>query len=392
LVDQQKPEKTSFMDACSQLSEDRGQFTGWAIGGAILMLCAWLCWALFARVTLYEVSSDARIELDAAAYPMESPLDGKIANSALQIGKQVRAGDVLVEIDSVSDKLVLEEGNIRLRGLQPELERLRDQIGSEEVAEKEEHHSEQLKAQEAESRLRQSEITAEASDRELRRIRQLHADKLISERDWEKSAADNSRLHAEVAILRDSARRISQEQAVLDRERAIEVEHLRGELAKLEDEIESGRAGLERLGYEVERRRIRAPIDGRIGESVLLHTGGFLHQGQRLASIIPDGRLHVVAQYPAEAALGRIRIGQSAAMRLQAFPWSEFGTVSATVTAVAQEIRDGKVRVELAVSTDSSFHGQLQHGMPGELEITTEHVSPLSLVSRTAGQWLTRQP
>jgi multidrug resistance efflux pump len=387
-----KPEKASFKEVGLLLSEDRGQFTAWAIGGATLILGAWLCWALFARVTLYEVSSDARIELDAAAYAMESPVDGKISNSVLQIGKHVRAGDVLVEIDSASDKLALEEGSIRLRGLQPELERLRDQISAEENAEKEAHHSEQLKAQEAESRLRQSEITAEASDRELRRVWQLYADKLISERDWEKSSADNSRLHAEVAILRDSARRIPQEQAVLDRERAIEVEHLRGEVAKLEDEVESERAGLERLGYEVERRRIRTPIDGRIGEAVVLHAGGFLHQGQRFASIIPDGRLHVVAQYPAEAALGRIRIGQSAAMRLQAFPWSEFGTVSASVTAVAQEIRDGKVRVELAVGADSTFHGQLQHGMPGELEITTEHVSPLSLVSRTAGQWLTRQP
>jgi len=389
---QAEPEKTSFKEAHLRLREDRGQFTTWAIGGACLMLCAWFCWAVFARVTLYEVTSDARVELDASAYPMECPVDGKISNSTLQIGKHVRAGEVLVELDSVSNRLALEEGGTRLQGLQPELKKLRDQISAEQNVEKEEHQSERLKAQEAESRLEQSEITAAASDRELRRMLQLHSEKLISDRDWEKSSADNSRLHAEVVTLRDSAQRIPQEQAVLDRERVIQVEHLRVEIAKLEDEVETERAGLGRLEYEVERRRIRAPIDGRIGEAVVLHTGGFLHQGERLASIIPDGRLHIVAQYPAEAALGRIRIGQRATMRLQAFPWSEFGTVSASVTAVAQEIRDGKVRVELAVATASSFHGQIQHGMPGEIEIMTERVSPLSLVSRTAGQWLTRQP
>jgi len=59
------------------------------------------------------------------------------------------------------------------------------------------------------------------------------------------------------------------------------------------------------------------------------------------------------------------------------------------VTRVAQEVRDGKVRVELALDAHSSFRGELEHGMPGTLEIVVERLSPLSLVLRTAGEWLT---
>ena len=133
-------------------------------------------------------------------------------------------------------------------------------------------------------------------------------------------------------------------------------------------------------------------MDGRVGEAAILRVGAVVKEGDRLGSIVPAGRLMVVAQYPAQAAFGRIRTGQPATLRLEGFPWAEFGTVSATVARVAQEVRDGNVRVELAVDANSSFRGKLEHGMPGTLEVTVERLPPLSLVLRTAGQWLTAHP
>jgi len=62
------------------------------------------------------------------------------------------------------------------------------------------------------------------------------------------------------------------------------------------------------------------------------------------------------------------------------------------VTQVAPEVRDGKVRVELALDPGAGFRGRLDHGMTGLLEVTVARVSPLGLVLRTAGQWLARQP
>ncbi|MBI3680814.1 MAG: hypothetical protein HY235_10495 [Acidobacteria bacterium] len=56
---------------------------------------------------------------------------------------------------------------------------------------------------------------------------------------------------------------------------------------------------------------------------------------------------------------------------------------------MAQEIRDGNVRVELDIEPGSSFRGKLEHGMPGTLEVAVERLSPLSLILRTAGQRLT---
>jgi len=202
--------------------------------------------------------------------------------------------------------------------------------------------------------------------------------------------SDAGRFRAAVAALQAAASRIPQEQTAHDRELEVRIARLQGEIATLEAQRDTLQAESVRLGYEIERRRIRAPVDGRVGEAAMLRVGAVVPEGDRLGSIVPAGHLLVVAQYPAQAAFGRIRAGEPATLRLDGFPWAEFGTVSARVERVAQEVRDGKVRVELVLAEKSSFRGTLQHGMPGTLEVTVERVSPLGLILRTAGQWLTR--
>jgi hypothetical protein len=56
---------------------------------------------------------------------------------------------------------------------------------------------------------------------------------------------------------------------------------------------------------------------------------------------------------------------------------------------VANEVRNGQVRAELAVHPDAAPLIPLQHGLPGTIEITVDHVSPAALVLRTAGLPLT---
>src|SRR5207245_2030376 len=106
-----------------------------------------------------------------------------------------------------------------------------------------------------------------------------------------------------------------------------------------------------------------------------------------LASIVPFARLKIVAQFP-EAAIGRVKAGQPAQMRLAGFSWVEFGTVPATVLLAASEARDGKVRVELEPRLRSKTEISLQHGLPGSVEVLVERVSPVRLVLRNAGYYL----
>jgi hypothetical protein len=55
------------------------------------------------------------------------------------------------------------------------------------------------------------------------------------------------------------------------------------------------------------------------------------------------------------------------------------------VVSVAGEVRNGQVRVELALLPDSAPPIPVQHGLPGTVEVEVDRVSPATLVLRTAG-------
>lgn len=351
---------------------------------------AWLGWAIFARLSLVEVSADARIELDGATFPIEAPFLGRVIMTNLHVGGQVHRDEVLVELDSMPQQLELKESQVRMTGLESPLAELRSQIQAEDNLRAAEELGSRSRAREADSRVHEARIPAEFAEQDLARVQSLYAQRVVSARDMQKAQSEADRLRVAVTALEAAAGHVPQEQAARNREREVRIARLQGEIAAMEAQCESLQADEVRLGYEIDRRRIRAPADGRIGEAVNLQVGAVVPEGARLGSIVPAGRLLVVAQYPAQAAFGRIRAGQSATLRLAGFPWAEFGTVSATVVHVAQEVRDGKVRIELALAPSSSFRGALAHGMPGTLEVAVDRVSPIGLTLRTAGQWLTR--
>ena len=57
---------SDFARSFRRLRADHGNSTLWISATSAAALAAWIMWALFAQVSLYEVSTDARVELDGA--------------------------------------------------------------------------------------------------------------------------------------------------------------------------------------------------------------------------------------------------------------------------------------------------------------------------------------
>src|SRR5208282_2383049 len=182
--------------------------------------------------------------------------------------------------------------------------------------------------------------------------------------------------------------RLEGEQRTRTDERKAHIEQLTSELNKLRGDRATAGVTIERLQDEVDRRWIRAPIDGKLGEVAPLRIGAVVHEGEKLAAVIPAGKLRVVANFDPPAALGRIRPGQHARLRLEGFPWAQYGSVTATITNVASEIRDGGIRVEMALEPNAGSRIPLQHGLPGSVEGEIETSSRANLGLRTAGSLL----
>jgi membrane fusion protein (multidrug efflux system) len=343
-------------------------------------------------VALFETTSAARLEIDASTTIVQSPVMGKVVQADIALGKSVRAGDVLARLDAVPEELQVRQEETRMTALKPEIDALNAQIAADEAAGVEERRASQAAIDEAKLRIREAEGQARQAQIERRRYEQLTKEGLAPTSDRDRTAADSERLENNVATLRSAIDRLEREQTTRDSQRAVRIAEVRTQITRLE----SGRAGIaasiRRVNYDAQRRVIQAPVDGVIGEAAVLRPGSVLQEGTRIVSIVPAGRLRIVAFFPPEAAYGRVREGANARFRLKGYPWTEFGVVEARVTEAGGEDRDGRTRVELQVLPSPTLKTSLRHGMPGDLEVEVERATPLSLVMRTAGQWLKGSP
>lgn len=119
-----------------------------------------------------------------------------------------------------------------------------------------------------------------------------------------------------------------------------------------------------------------------------LQVGTYVAVGEKLGTVVPRSELRIVADFPPASVLGRIHPGQARRMRLDGFPWAQFGTIQAKVSRVGSEIRDNQVRVEFTPEIAEKSLILMQHGLPGAIEVSIEQISPAVMVLRASGQLL----
>src|SRR5438128_2012384 len=139
---------TAFSRTLRILEADRGRRPIAGVLAAAALLGGWTLWSLQARVTLYEITPTARLEVDRAIYPILAPMLGRVTATYLQVGRMVRPGETLVELDSSPERLQVSEERTRLAAIAPQVDSLRRQIAAEEQARAEERQTTRISAEE----------------------------------------------------------------------------------------------------------------------------------------------------------------------------------------------------------------------------------------------------
>ena len=274
-----------------------------------------------------------------AAHPVEAPVAGRVVATHLVLGQEVQGGDVLVELDATAQQLQLEEEQARLRALAPQLEALHTAIAAEEQALRESRQAARVAIDEARARHREAEVAARTAEEEAELFARLQARNLPSQLDVLRAKAEAQKRRAAADTLRLAVSRLDSDHRTQESDRNARLEGLRRDVTRLAGDMATAAATVERLAHEIERRRIRAPMAGRLGEVAELRIGSVVREGDRLAAVVPRGDLQVVADFLPPSALGRIRPGQPARLRLEGFPWTQYGSLAATVSRVASEVR-----------------------------------------------------
>src|SRR5690606_3689264 len=112
------------------------------------------------------------------------------------------------------------------------------------------------------------------------------------------------------------------------RDRLARVVSIESRIATLEVERSEAQSHIAALEAELEHQRLRAPVAGIVGELADIERGSWIDRGEVVGVIVPAGELEVVAQFDPARAVGRIKPGQGALLRLAGFPWAQYGTVA----------------------------------------------------------------
>lgn len=358
----------------------------WGLLIAAVLLSLWAVWFFRARVSVYAVSEAADLEVDRAAHPVESQYAGRVVASTLALDREVKAGEVLVELDADMQNLQLSEERTKLGALGPQVRSLEDQIAAEQRASIQEQQTAAVALDEGRAHFREADAAARLAESEAQRLSQMYTSGVLAKADSERAQANATERRAAADSLQLAVSKLEQQRLTDAEDRRAHLEGLRSEANRLRGVEATTQASIGRLEDEVDRRLIRAPVEGRLGEVANVRVGSVVREGEKLAAIVPTGDLRIVASFQPADALGRIQPGQPARLRLDGFPWTEYGSIGATVTHVASEVRDGRIRVELAVNPHSVNRIPMQHGLPGTVQVQVERISPASLVLRVVGR------
>jgi multidrug resistance efflux pump len=335
---------------------------------------------------------------------------GRVTEVHVRQGQEVRAGDLLVKLDTEQQDTETRKQQQAIRTGEQELAglaRLREAaVGQFEAV-----------RSEAEARLAQIE-------EEIRTARQRQsADVLVGEAQLKAAQDDEAR--AREAVRRGvessgkaiaAAERVRELQAQLEKLRVplesareetarralatLERDHQKGRaeldlrIATREGDLAAARIALDDLRREREKSFLRSPVAG-VVTSEDVKVGDVLRAGEAVLTIAEQRGFLYEVEIPSEDC-GRLRAGMAAKIKLDAYDYQRYGTLAGTVRSISPDshVLEGlrtatyTVRIELAGDElgRGDDHGRVRLGMAGQAEIVTARVSLLVLLAKQIRQ------
>lgn len=132
-----------------------------------------------------------------------------------------------------------------------------------------------------------------------------------------------------------------------------------------------------------EQMSLRSPIDGSVQASSITSVGQVVTVGQDVMRIVPKGSTLELEVYALNKDIGFIKVGQEAVVKLEAFPFTRYGTIPARVTKIAADAipepdaarREGDAAARQSGATFGGAERMQNLVFPVTLSLETDQIS-----------------
>ena len=121
----------------------------------------------------------------------------------------------------------------------------------------------------------------------------------------------------------------------------------------------------------------KAPVSGTIDMPTLLFKNKYMKVGEEVVSIHQEGKLFYGEAMLSQQNFGKVKINQNVIIKIDGYPFQEFGKLSGKVSFVAKNANDTDkyyiaVSLPNSLETDKKVLLNIQNGMTGTMEIITK--------------------
>ena len=241
-----------------------------------------------------------------AERPIKAPLAGVVAQILVKEGDAVRRGQPLIRLD-------------------PDVSEKRRSTVQEQTGLERQRFAEQTRAVEARQDSLQARIEA---------LRQSMATEQQILQQIEPLAREGGVQQVQVLQQRNRVQQLRSEVAQAE----ANLREVQAELVRLRQESLRNLSDLDRQRVEVreaqEQELLVAPVDGVVFDLVPASPGYAVSPGETLVKVVPKGHLEAKVFF-SNREVGFVKPGQSAQVRVDAFPFTQFGSIPAQIKAVS---------------------------------------------------------
>jgi hemolysin D len=151
-------------------------------------------------------------------------------------------------------------------------------------------------------------------------------------------------------------------------------------IADAQQKLSAQNTEMTKAQVKVKQLELRSPVDGTVQQLAVFTEGGVVTPAQPLMTIVPKDSAVEIEAFLENKDIGFVRTGQVAEIKLEAFPFTKYGTVPGSVTSISRDaITDEKkgllyaVRIKLdktSIQVEDSSIG-ISAGMASTVEIKT---------------------
>ncbi|WP_201591805.1 MULTISPECIES: HlyD family efflux transporter periplasmic adaptor subunit [unclassified Psychrobacter] len=363
---------------------NRSRLSIWIALIGIITLIVWASFAKIDQVT----RAKATVIASARTQEIQASEGGVLTQLAVREGEEVKAGQLLVVLEEERAKAAVDNSASKTAALKAKLARLNAEIFEKPLIFPEEiqGYPEYVQNQRALYNRRRQAINEEVSSLEkmlvLARQELSMNEPLLKYGDV--SQADVIKLSRQVADI----------EAQINNKRNKYFEEAQAEMTKAQEDLDTE---LEQLRDRVQvlgEKRLLSPTEGKINNINVTTIGGVVKPGEVIMQILPTSSDLIIDAKVSPADIAYIKEGQDATVKLDAYDYSIFGSMTGTVNYISPDTlmeqtpkgEEPYYRV-LIVITGAEFKGRedkivIKPGMTASVDIKAMERTVLSYLTK----------